>query len=356
VSVSSYHPNRRGVLKLSGLGVASTLLIATLGLPKPLAAAEANSEVTVVSYGGNYQDAQNKALFEPFQKANPEIKVRQESPSSNAKLKAMVSTRKVTWDLVLVDDSFGHETDAEWLEPIDYNVIDKNQYLESYAGKYRVGADVEATVLAYRSDKLTGAQPNGLADFFDTKKFPGKRAVWKFAPGGVLEAALVADGVPPDKLYPLDVPRALKKLDTIKDDLIWWETGAQSQQLLTSGEAVMALVWVGRAVDAKTSAPIEISWSNWLTQNGWWVIPKGTKNKQAAMKALKAFTSADAQAEFTKYLPYGPTNKGALSKVDEKYKEYLPTSHLDTRIAVNSPWWAENTKKVEGAFQEWLLQ
>lgn len=317
-------------------------------------AAEA-AELTVVSYGGAYQDAQNKAFFEPFQRSRRDVRVLQESPSSNAKLKAMVSTKKVTWDLVLVDDSFGHETDAEWLEPIDYKIIDRAQYVDGYAEKYRIGADVEGTVLAYRADKTGGAKPSGLADFFDTSRFPGKRAVWKFAPGGIFEAALIADGVAPDKLYPLDVPRALKKLATIKNQLIWWETGAQSQQLLTSGEATMGLVWIGRAVDAGASAPVEISWTNWLTQAGWWVVPKGSKNKQLAMEAIKAFTSVDSQVEFTKYLPYGPTNKAAVAKADPKFSGKLPTDHLKTRVVVDSAWWSKNGSKVETAFQEWLL-
>jgi putative spermidine/putrescine transport system substrate-binding protein len=267
----------------------------------------------------------------------------------------MVSTQQVTWDVVLVDDSFGHESDAEWLEPIDYSIIDRSQYEDGYAETYRVGADVEGTVLAYRSDKTGGATPSGLADFFDVARFPGKRAVWKFAPGGIFEAALIADGVAPDKLYPLDVPRALEKLATIRDELIWWETGAQSQQLLTSGEATMGLVWIGRAVDAGASAPVEISWTNWLTQAGWWVVPKGTKNKQLAMEAIKAFTSVESQVEFTKYLPYGPTNKGAVEKADSKFSGNLPTDHLDTRIVVDSAWWAKNGSEVETAFQEWLL-
>jgi putative spermidine/putrescine transport system substrate-binding protein len=316
---------------------------------------EKPKELTVVSYGGDYQQAQDEAYWKPFLDANPGVTIRQDSPSDNAKIKAMAESGNVTWDLALVDDSFGLEGHGEWLEPIDYSVVDKEQFLPGYAQTHRVGADVEATVFAYRSDKLDSA-PQGFADFFDTKKFPGKRAVWKYAAGGVLEAALLADGVAAEDLYPIDVDRALKKLDTIKDDLVWWTEGAQSQQLLTSGETPMALVWTGRAVDAAESgAAVEVSWDQWLTQNGWWVVPKGSKNKEFAMELIADMTSPEAQARLTEHLPYGPTNKNALDKVADKYKDQLPTSHLDNKIEIDPTWWGDNYEAVDKQFQAWLL-
>jgi putative spermidine/putrescine transport system substrate-binding protein len=311
--------------------------------------------LTVCSYGGEYQQAQATAYFKPFEAANPGVTVQQDSPESDAKLKAMVEAGQPTWDLVLVADNFGHDSDAEWLEPIDYTVIDQSQFLEGYSGKYRVGADVEATVLAYRKDKVGSTQPKGLADFFNTAGFPGKRAAWKYASGGIFEAALVADGLPADKLYPIDVPRALKKLDTIKKDLIWWETGAQSQQLLTSGEATLALVWVGRAVAAADSAPVVVDWTQWTTQSGMWVVPKGAPNKDLAMKAIAFFTQPAQQIALTKLLPYGPTNKNAVAGVDARYKGSLPTDHFNSRITVDYAWWAAHSAEVDTAFQEWLL-
>jgi len=342
---------RLSVLSACAIGVAA--LAGGLGGVAPAAA---QTTLTVVSYGGGYQEAQDKAFFTPFAEANPSITIRQDSPSSNAKLKAMVESGNVTWDVVLVDDSFGLDTDAAWLEPIDYSIVDKSKFIEGYAGTYRVGADVEATVMAYRTDHFDGRAPANFADFFDTEKFPGKRAVWKFAPGGIFEAALLADGVAPDDLYPIDVQRALKKLDTIKDDIIWWETGAQAEQLLASGEASLGLVWVSRALNASEDGTVGISWGQWTTQNGFWVVPKGTKNKELAMKAIEFFTSVPQQVEFTKYMPYGPTNKHAIDKAADRYKGNLPTDHLDTRVVVDSAWWSANVADVDLEFQDWLLQ
>ncbi len=319
------------------------------------AALAGETNLTISSYGGVYQEAQSKSYFQPFMAKNPDIKIVEDSSSSNAKLKAMVETGNVTLDLLLTDDSFGLDADAQWLEPIDYGIVDKSKFIEGAAGTYRVASDIEGTVLAYNAGEFGGEAPKGFADFFNTEKFPGSRAVWKYAASGIFEAALIADGVKPQDLYPIDVERALKKLDTIKADLVWWESGSQSEQLLSSGEASMAMVWVGRAVNVAEKG-IKIDWTNWTSQTGYWVVPKGTKNKEAAMKAISFFTEPAQQIEFTKYMPYGPSNKNAVTAVDAKFTGSLPTDHLDTRVLMDADWWAKNGAKVDLRFQEWLLQ
>ena len=331
------------------------LISVAAGLTLAAGAAMAEQSITVSSYGGGYQEAQTKAYFEPFMAANPDVKILQDSPSSNAKLKAMVETGTVSIDVMVTDDSFGLDSDAEWLEPIDYNIIDRSKFIEGAADNYRVAADIEATVLAYNSNEYGDKVPNGFADFFDTENFPGMRAVWKYAASGIFETALLADGVKPADLYPIDVERALKKLDTIKDDIVWWETGAQSEQLLSSGEASMGLVWVSRALSG-TEKGIKIDWTNWTSQTGYWVVPKGTKNKEAAMKAIDFFTEPAQQIAFTAYMPYGPSNKNAVDGVLDTYKGNLPTDHLDKRVLMDANWWAQNGEKVNLRFQEWLLQ
>ncbi|QNQ63840.1 ABC transporter substrate-binding protein [Brucella sp. 6810] len=319
------------------------------------AAKAADTTLTISSYGGAYQEAQSKSYFQPFMAQNPDIKIVEDTSSSNAKLKAMVETGNVTLDLLLTDDSFGLEADAKWLEPIDYSIVDRSKFIEGAAGKYRVASDIEGTVVTYNTREFDGDAPKGFADFFDTKKFPGSRAVWKYAASGIFEAALLADGVKPQDLYPIDVDRALKKLDTIKTDIVWWDSGSQAEQLLASGEATMGLVWVGRALNVADKG-IKIDWTNWTSQTGFWVVPKGTKNKEAAMKAINFFTEPAQQIEFTKYMPYGPSNKNAVSAADIKFKGSLPTDHLDTRVLMNADWWAENGAKVDLRFQEWLLK
>lgn len=342
---------------MSGIRLGRAFVIGSLlAACSALSVQAQSSNLTVTSYGGNYQEAQDKAYFQPFAAATPGLTIRQDTQSNNAKLKAMVEAGNVSWDLVLVDDSFGLDANAQWLEPIDYSIVDKSKFIDGYAENYRVGSDIEATVITYRSDVIKGEGPKDFAEFFDVKKFPGKRALWKYSASGLFEAALIADGVPADKLYPIDVERALKKLDTIKDEIVWWESGAQAQQFLSSGETPLALVWVTRAIGAAESAPVAINWGQWTTQNGYWVVPKGTKNKEMAMRAIQFFTQVPQQVAFTKYIPYGPTNKNAVEQVDARYKGNIPTDHLKSRVVLNSAWWAENQPKVDAAFQEWLLQ
>lgn len=310
--------------------------------------------LTIVSYGGGYQEAQAKALFEPFMEANPDIEIVQDSPTDVAKLTAMVEAGDPQWDVALVANDFGNESQGEWLEPIDYSVVDKDALLDGYAGEYRVGADVEGTVVAYREDALDNA-PETWEDFFDTEAFPGKRAVNKYAAGGILEAALLADGVAPGDLYPLDVDRALAKLDTIKDDIIWWETAAQSQQLLESGEAALGLVWIGRATDAAKTAPVEINWNTWTSQDAYWVVPKGTENKEAAVKFVAFATSQEPQEALAGLLPYGAVNAEAAESSEVAANPNRPSNHLDTQVRMDDDWWAENMQDVNAKFNEWLL-
>lgn len=310
--------------------------------------------LTVVSYGGSYQRAQATAMFEPYERLHPGLTIFQDSPSANAKLRVMVENGNPTWDVVLLANDFGNDAQAQWLEPIDYSVVDENALLPGYAGKYRVGADVEGTVMTVRTDR--GAAPNSLAEFFDTAKFPGKRALNKFAAGGILEAALLADGVTQDELYPLDVDRALRKLSTIRDSIVWWDTAAQSQQLIASGEAAMGLLWVGRATEAAKTAPVKLNWQSWISQDAYWMVPKGSPNKDAAMKLIQFMTSYQPQKQFSLLTGYGPVNREAADDPEVRANPDIPSNHISTRVTMNDAWWAANLDQVQGEFQAWLLQ
>lgn len=342
---------RRLFLRETAAGAGAAAVLPMLSASAVRAADQVT--LTICSYGGVYQDAQDKAYFKPYQQAYPNIRIVQESPESNAKLIAMVESGNVTWDLAICSPDFGMDDDAKWLEPIDYSIIDKSQFSDGFAGNYRLGSDVEALLMAYRKDKLK-EPPQRFADFFDLQRFPGRRTAYK-TPREILEIALLADGVSPSQLYPIDVKRALKKLDTIKNNLIWWETGAQSVEYMVSGEAVIGILWNGRAVSAGESAPVALAWGEWLHTDAYWVVPKGAPHKQPAMEALKYFTSPEAQARYTSYLPYGPTNKLALDKVSDKYKFALPTEHEASGLRVDYVWWNNNLRSVDPQFRAWLL-
>ena len=234
--------------------VMSRSLLAAAGLLLLQGAARAD-EMVFTSWGGTTQDAQKKAWVEPFEKTDG-VKVKLDGPTDYGKLKAMVDSGNVDWDVVDVEGDFAvAAAKLGLLDSIDFNVVKKSDLDPRFTSNDYVGSFYYSFVLGYNKDALGGKAPKTWADLFDTKKFPGKRTFYKWSAPGVLEIALLADGVAPDKLYPLDLDRAFKKLDTIKSDIVWWSGGAQSQQLLASGEAPLGAFWNGRVFAVQKDVP-----------------------------------------------------------------------------------------------------
>jgi putative spermidine/putrescine transport system substrate-binding protein len=211
--------------------------------------------------------------------------------------------------------------------------------------------------LAYNTDKTAGKEPTGWADFFDLQKFPGKRGLWKYATGGVFEFALMADGVGPKELYPLDVDRAIKKLDTIKSDIVWWDTGAQSQERVGSGEVAMTMIWNGRGWSAKhtDNKPVEMIWNQQILTADYFVVPKGSPNKDIAMEFIAWATCANNNAAPSNSIPYGPTNK--FSTPNPSVVPDLAVSNVDDATAYfDDAYLVDNFDDLDAKFQAWVGQ
>lgn len=313
--------------------------------------------IVFVSYGGAYQAAQTKAWIEPFMRAHPDIEVVQDGPTDYAKLQAMVQAGAVTWDVVDVGSDFGLKKQAELLEAIDCSIVTCGGTIKGLQNtKWRVAEQTGSYHIAYRTDKLpSGRAPRGWSDFYDVRGLPGKRAHWQSVSGGVLESALLADGVAPGALYPLDVDRALKKLDTIKDDVVWWETGAQAGQFLQSGEVAMAGVWTGRALDAKEQgAPVALQWNQHLQYGEYLVVPKGTRHRKEAMQLVAWMTSARRNAQIARHYEVAPATREAVDDVDPARAKDLPTGHRSQAVFFDDRWWGENYDAINERFQAWL--
>jgi putative spermidine/putrescine transport system substrate-binding protein len=309
--------------------------------------------LTLASYGGAYQEAQRKGWMEPYS-ALTGVTFQESEESSNATIKAQVEAGQVTWDVVDVGNDFGLDAHADLLEPLDYTKIKRDEILDGFAGTYRVADITYGVVLGYNTDETAGEVPEGWADFFDTAKFPGKRGFWDYSAGGIFEFALLADGVAPDKLYPLDLERATAKLDTIKDDIVFWGSGAESQDLLGKGEVAMAMIWNGRAYSAKhiDNNPVEIQWNGQIVTADYLVVPKGTPNKDAAMDFIAWTTCKENNAAPSKYIPYGPTNKNATA--DPSTAADLSVTNADENSAYfDDEWVVANAQALEDAYQEW---
>ena len=314
--------------------------------------------LTFASFGGVYQEAQRDGWLKPYT-ALTGVQFQESEESSNATIKAQVESNNVEWDVVDVGNDFGLDGNADLLEPLDYSLIKQDEILPGFATTYRVGDITYGVVLAYNTDKTAGKVPEGWADFFDTAKIPGKRGLWKYSTGGVLEFALMADGVKPADLYTpkLDVDRAIKKLDTIKDDIVWWGSGAESLELIGSGEVAMSMIWNGRGYSAKhtDNQPVEIQWNQQILTADYFVVPKGTPNKQAAMEFIAWATCANNNAAVSDKIPYGPTNKN--SKANPAVVQDLAVTNVDENTAYfNDAYLIDNFDAIDAPFQAWLTQ
>jgi putative spermidine/putrescine transport system substrate-binding protein len=318
------------------------------------APALAADPIVFTSWGGTTQSSQQKDWAQPFTQASG-INVLMDGPTDYGKLKAMVDSGNVNWDVVDVEGDFAYAAQKDGLiEPIDYSVVKKDELDPRFATPDAVGSFYYSFVLGYNKAKYTGAQPQTWADLFDTKRFPGKRTFYKWSAPGVLEIALLADGVPPNKLYPLDLDRAFKKLDTIKSDIVWWSGGAQSQQLLASGEAPIGMFWNGRLhALAQTGVPVGISWNQNLTAADMLVIPKGAKHRDAAMKYLAAATSPQAQAKFAADTGYAPINVKSAALMPAAMAKTLPDQYKDSQINLDMKYWAENRDAIAKRWYAW---
>ncbi|MFJ3466653.1 extracellular solute-binding protein [Pseudomonas sp. NPDC090201] len=216
----------------------------------------------------------------------------------------------------------------------------------------------------YNTNAFKGQAPTTLADFFDLKKYPGKRGLRK-APQANLEWALMADGVPREKVYATleteeGVARALAKLDTIKSQVIWWEAGAQPPQLLADGQVSMTSAWNGRiwAAQAKEKQPFKIIWDGQMYDIDVWAVPVGAPNKAKAMDFVRFATSSPVMADQSQYIAYGPTRTSAQSLVHADMKTHMPTDpqNFASALQVNSEWWGDHADELNERFNAWLAK
>jgi putative spermidine/putrescine transport system substrate-binding protein len=330
-----------------------------------VSSAMAADDLTIVSWGGAYQKSQQEAFFKPFMAAGNKV-TEEEYNGEIAKIRAMIESKNVTWDVVDVDTQTALAGCAEGtFETIDWTKLglDRSKFIGGDLQECAVPNIVYSTVIAYDTTKLNPA-PDKMTDLYDLAKFPGKRALQK-SPFVNLEWALLADGVADADVYkvlgtPEGVERAFKKLDTIKKDIVWWESGAQPPQLLADGQVVLASDWNGRFYNAikAEKKPFKIIWDRQAPDWDWWAIPKGTPKAEGAYNFIKFSSDAKLMADQTKYISYGPTNKDSAPMVDPAILPDLPTSpdNLKTVFYPDPQFWADNGDQLRERFNAWLAK
>ncbi len=356
-----------------------TLIAAAVTCGMFATAAQAEKTMTVVSWGGAYSKSQVRAYHDPWaEKSGTKFLHEDKSGTGLAGIRSQVKANNVTWDLVdILEGDAMIACDEGLVEEIDYDTIlakapDGTVATDDFVGGLNgcfIPQIVYATLLAYNNESFPGDKPKTIADVFDLKKFPGKRALEKKAMGNI-EWALVADGVATDKVYEVlsteaGVKRAFKKLDTIKSQVIWWEAGAQPPQLLADKEVTIASGYNGRffAAQVMEKQPFTIIWDGQVFELDGWVVPKGKLD--ADMKAyLKFATDTQRLADQAKYISYGPARKSSAPLVSKHadtgvdMQPHMPTNPANFKnpIKKDAVWWANNGDDMSERFNAWLAK
>jgi putative spermidine/putrescine transport system substrate-binding protein len=351
-------------------GTAITLMVATPVLADSL---------TIVSWGGAYTRSQVKAYHEPYVEKTG-IKINSEDYNGGiAQIKAQVESNNVKWDIVDLEPSdVARACDEGLLEEIDHSMLPpapdgtpaSEDFVEGALHDCAVATIVWSTVYAYDTSKFPGDKPSTIADFFDVEKFPGKRGLRK-SPLVNMEWALMAEGVPLDKIYEtLETEegreRAFAKLDSIKDHVVWWEAGAQPPQMLADGEVVMTSAYNGRLFNAiaKEKKPFVIVWDGQIWSIDMWAIVKGSPNAQAAMEFVKYSTDTQRLADQARWISYGPARKSSVPLITTHAEsgtpmaEHMPTApaNFKTALATNLDFWTDNQDELNESFNTWIAR
>ncbi len=363
----------------------SILLTATaIAVCGPAAAQEMADDMTLVSWGGAYQKSQVNAYSDPYKEMHPGLEVIWDESSAEAvaKLRAMNEAGNVTWDLVdvvasdairLCDEGLAMEIDHdEVLAPAPDGTPASDDFGDLIVSDCFIPQIVYSTTFGYRTDMVGDTPPTDVCAVFDTETYPGKRSLEK-RPINNMEWALYCDGVAKEDIYDVleteeGQDRALAKLDTIKDDVIWWSAGADTPQLLADGEVVMGSTYNGRlfSVIEEQDQPVAMLWDMQVFDLDGWIIPTGlSEERLARVKDFVRFaTDTQRLADQAKYISYGPARASSAPLVSThaelgiEMAPHMPTdpANAENTLLYNFLWWADYRDDLDAKFQAWLSQ
>jgi len=322
-------------------------------------------DVTITTAGGDYGTAMKKAMWEPAA-AELGYTVHEETQSDGfAALKMQVTAGAVTTDVIHLGSPEGAQAAVQGLlEPLDYTIIDPKSLPPGAESKYCYPFDSYGTVMAWSTKSLGAKPPANWAEFWDVKKFPGKRALRANAQD-LIEIALLSEGVAPAEVYKElsatgGLDRAIKRLEALKPNVsVWWTSGAQSAQLLKDGEADLVVTWNGRAESVKADkGPADYKFQGSVIGTDCLAVPKGAPDRDAAMKLIAAMTKPEREAKLTDFIAYGPVNpkayEGGLISADKMKLLATAPGNVDGSVFSNAEWWVKNGEAAQHAFDEMM--
>lgn len=347
--------SRRTLLKASGVALA----MPHLWIKDVMAAQE---RVVIRSPGGEYDSIRKKLIYDPFTKATG-IQVVPVAVTAG-KLNTMLRTGQVEVDVIDNADSVLLQW-ANDLAPIDYanfEFSDPADILPEYKHTLYVGNFIYADTMAYNLHAFNAnSVPQDWVEFWDYKKIPGSRALADVDTGSPnIEFALLADGVPKDQLYPLDIERAYRAMSRIRPGITkFWASGALSAHMLTTREVDLSSAWSTRIQYAvNQGAPLAINWNQHLVHVQAYAILKRAKNFENAQKLVDFCLSHAVQTQFSRQWVSGPVTRTGYEALPQELRNNIPGGERTRTqgILLDAEWWAQNRTRVVRGWAHWALQ
>lgn len=328
--------------------------------------------LTVATWGGAYEQAQDIAFFQPYTKATADRIATTRHDGTLAALERQSGGAGKGWDVADLSSAVAEKAcEAGLLEPLDAGLAGVDAAADFIPGALKpcaIGSVAWSAVMLFNTGQFSKKRPSTLQDVFDIKAFPGKR-LFPEGPRYTLELALMADGVEPANVYATLATaegqvRAMNALGQIKSSIVWWRDASEPVARTAAGEAAFGLGFNARAFHAIAAdrQPLGLIWDGQIYDLDFWVVPKSAPNKEAAFDFIRFVTAPERLAEQARWLPYGPVRLSALDKVnrhaevDIEMTPYLPTAAANFRRALkmDAAWWAANEAKIKPRFQAWL--
>ncbi|MBO0126539.1 ABC transporter substrate-binding protein [Agrobacterium sp. OT33] len=350
--------SRRGFMKTT-TGLAAMALAAPVLLKGNRVFA--GETLVVRDMGGAFYEGFKVAFYDTFAaETGVTIQTNTNEPDPIPQYKMAIDTDTKLFDVALMTPEHVlriRQLGDNYMLPLNIEVANKDDFTPHTFETDFVGVAIFALAMGYRKDTVKTV-PTSWADFWNTEVFQGRRGLWR-SPVTTLEMALLADGVPLDKLYPLDVDRAFKSLDKIKSHInIWWTSGAHATQLLKDGELDLMSTWSTRAQAAiNAGAPAGIVWNGGLFNIDGWTIAGNTEKADLSRKFIEWCLDAKRQAAYTDILACGPTNMKAYEHLSAEKSALLPTApeNIKGLTVLNAAYWAENQDELTQRFEQWIL-
>jgi len=323
--------------------------------------------VTFPGSSTSFVESVDEQFLQPFAEANDMEVVANNQSTGPAQLSTQVESGRVEIGLVVTGSGGDFESAKknDYLQKLDTDLVPVDQLAEGSYDEYGVNAWTYGTVAVWNTDNLkySGDAPSDMTAIYDLENYPGKRCLYKYPEyGATLESALLADGVAPDELYPLDTERAFKKLESIKDDIVWWDSGAQVEQYLLDGTCDMALYYSGpiSKMIRTDGAPLDFTWGKALLENVVMAVPKGTPNPAASQALIRwVIENKDAQRKFLEeaaYFPVSLKDESDLLGGDADLAKYVPSAENTADAIVEDPnYYSEHIGEVVDQFNEWVM-